>query len=196
MADYDVEVELVDGHTLTVRVEDKQDSFFAAISAGEHIVKRAKAKLIAPACPLCWNSGIQRGGIRFGPGLGDPEQRVICQCPHGRELLAVHDPRKYTVDPTKGNAEPEAEVRLRTDGVHGWEGETFRTMCKPGDCGPGLASPDGEGIKHVSQCDHGRVFVWEDGWEPMPVQGEQGWRPLPWVEDPDSVDSSPPAPTR
>jgi hypothetical protein len=108
--DYDVEVELMDGHTLTVRVEDKEDSFFAAISAGEHIVKRARAKLIAPACPLCWNSGISRQGIRFSVGPGEPEQRVVCQCEHGRNLLALHDARKYTQDPTKANAEPEAEV--------------------------------------------------------------------------------------
>lgn len=181
MADYDVEVELVDGHTLNVRVEDRSDAFMAAATVGEHIVKRARAKLIARACALCWNSGIARQGFRFSVGPGEPEQRVICQCPHGQELLANHDPRRYTSDPTKANAEPEAEARPRTDGQRGMEGETFVVMCEPGDCGPSLPAPDGEGIKHVCQCQHGRVFVWDDGWQPMPVEGEEGWKP--WVEE-------------
>jgi hypothetical protein len=133
MSDWDVEVELVDGHMLTVRVEDCEDSFIAAVSAGDRIVKRARSKLVAPACARCWNSGIDRQGFRFGPSLGEPEQRLICPCPHGQALLAVHDPRRYTTDPTRANAEPEAEARQRTDGVRGMEGETFGVAEEGGD---------------------------------------------------------------
>lgn len=125
MSEWDVEVELIDGHTLTVRVEDTEDAFLAASAVGDRIVKRARSKLVAPACPMCWNSGIDRVGFWFGPNLGEPEQRLICQCPHGRALLAANDPRRYTSDPTKAAAEPEAEVRQRTDGQRGYEGETY-----------------------------------------------------------------------
>jgi hypothetical protein len=49
--------------------------------------------------------------------------------------------------------------------------------CSPAECIPRLLVPDGEGIRHVSECEHGRVFVWEDGWQPLPVRGEEGWKP-------------------
>jgi hypothetical protein len=40
--------------------------------------------------------------------------------------------------------------------------------CHPGDCAASLPPPDGEGIKHVHHCEHGRIHVWEgDGWKAM-----------------------------
>ena len=39
--------------------------------------------------------------------------------------------------------------------------------CHPGDCAATLPPPDGEGIKHVHHCEHGRIHVWEDGWKAL-----------------------------
>jgi hypothetical protein len=127
MPDWNVEVELVDGHTMTVLVEDSEDAFVAACSVGDRLVKRARSKLIAPACSKCWNSGIERAGA-FMPRVPDQRvevRRVICECEHGRALLGQFDSHRYTEDPTSANAEPEGEARQRTDGVRGFVGETY-----------------------------------------------------------------------
>lgn len=53
--------------------------------------------------------------------------------------------------------------------------ERKKPLCQPGACDTRLGYPDPEaGISHVRECDHGRVFLWEDGaWHPMRVEADR-----------------------
>lgn len=118
MPDFDVEIELVDGHRLTVRREEVEAGWAAAMFAGDWIVRRARAKLVSGSCPKCWNSGIERAGYNEPSPENDAEtieRRVICDCEHGRQILANDDPRRYSYDPTKADPKGDGDD---IDGVH------------------------------------------------------------------------------
>lgn len=110
---YDVDVELVDGHRMTVHFEDASAGWYAAMTVGDHIVARARARIITPNCPKCWNSGIEREGFRrlatvvLEPSVEPPERRIVCDCAFGQQLLDNHEARRYTTDPIKADSDSE-----------------------------------------------------------------------------------------